>query len=83
MGNPFEKAINKPKQEKGKVVPKPSQFSANLSGEVQRTFDDIHVALKKLSGLSISKADILRVWINLTADDPTLMNQMAEDLKNK
>jgi hypothetical protein len=61
-----------------------SKFTALFDSEVATTFDQLALTIRRqLRGLPVKKADIMRSLIMLAADDPTLRNQVAEDLRKR
>lgn len=60
-----------------------SKFTALLNLEDANTFDHICLGVRRKIGRRVHKVDILRVLISLSADDQTLLNQIAEELRDQ
>lgn len=60
-----------------------SKFSVLLDNDTATTFDQLALTIRKKLGHQIKKADILRSLIVLMADDQTLLNQIAEEIRRQ
>lgn len=76
---------SRPEQEGGThlVRPKVSKYTAKLPLETADTFDQVTLRLRRRLERHVDKLDILSAWISMTADDPTLLEQVAEELERR
>ncbi|MGH3936763.1 MAG: hypothetical protein ACRDS1_17575 [Pseudonocardiaceae bacterium] len=62
-------------------TPTPSKFTVLLDPEAAIGFDQLALDIRRLLGRRVSKGDLVRALIALTAADPTLRDQLLNELR--
>ena len=61
----------------------PSKFTVLLDPDAAADFDQLAVDIRRLLGRRVSKGDLVRALIALAAGDPTLRNQLIDELRTR
>lgn len=61
----------------------PSKFTVLLDPNAAADFDQLAVDIRRLLGRRVSKGDLVRALIALTAADPTLRGQLLHQLRSR
>jgi hypothetical protein len=64
-------------------APPPSKFTVLLDPDAAADFDQLAVDIRRLLGRRVSKGDLVRALIALAAADPTLRNQLIDELRTR
>ena len=64
-------------------APPPSTFTVLLDHDAAADFDQLAVDIRRLLGRRVSKGDLVRALIALAAGDPTLRNQLIDELRTR
>jgi hypothetical protein len=62
-------------------APSPSKFTVLLDPDAAADFDQLAVDIRRLLGRRVSKGDLVRALIALAAADPTLRDQLIDELR--
>ena len=79
----FKNALQSKKTPAPIVAEGGAKFTLELDANTDIVFEQLRLNIKRRVGKSVRKADVLRALIMLAADDPTVANQVVEDLKAK
>jgi hypothetical protein len=60
-----------------------AKFTVLLSLEDAAAFDELAVKLRRLVGRRVAKGEIVRTLVALVADDATLRDELAAELRGK
>lgn len=64
-------------------VPYISKFTMQFGNDDAVTLDEVTLKCRRLLGRPVKKSEVLRSLIAIAADDPTLRNQLVEELRNR
>jgi hypothetical protein len=59
----------------------PSKFTVLLESDAAAGFDQLALDIRRLLGRRVSKGDLVRALIALAAADPTLRDQLLDELR--
>jgi hypothetical protein len=62
-------------------APPPSKFTVLLEHDAAADFDQLALDIRRLLGRRIAKGDLVRALIALAAADPTLRDQLIDELR--
>ncbi len=64
-------------------VPPPSKFTVLLDPDAAADFDQLALDIRRLLGRRVSKGNLVRALIALAAADPTLRDQLIDELRTR
>jgi hypothetical protein len=64
-------------------TPPPSKFTVLLDPDAAADFDQLAVDIRRLLGRRVSKGDLVRALIALAAANPTLRDQLIDELRTR
>ncbi len=64
-------------------APPPSKFTVLLEHDAAADFDQLALDIRRLLGRRIAKGDLVRALIALAAADPTLRDQLIDELRGR
>jgi hypothetical protein len=64
-------------------APSPSKFTVLLEPDAAADFDELALDIRRLLGRRVSKGNLVRALIALAAADPTLRDQLIDELRTR
>ncbi len=64
-------------------APPPSKFTVLLEPDAAADFDQLALDIRRLLGRRVSKGNLVRALIALAAADPTLRDQLIDELRTR
>jgi hypothetical protein len=64
-------------------TPPPSKFTVLLEPDAAADFDQLALDIRRLLGRRVSKGNLVRALIALAAADPTLRDQLIDELRTR
>lgn len=64
-------------------APPPSKFTVLLESDAAADFDQLALDIRRLLGRRVSKGNLVRALIALAAADPTLRDQLIDELRSR
>lgn len=58
-----------------------SKYTLLLDPDPAADFDELATRLRRHLGRKVDKSEIIRSWIALTADDPALLHDLAQEIQ--